>query len=585
MTTQLIAEEGHLKGLTIPLDEGEEWTLGRDPEESQVVLQDPSCSRKHLLLKKTSEGLIAENLSETNPVLLNDHPLEAPTPLQKGNTLTIGETVFRLVEKEDEEAEESTEPRQTIFEETTDEDKGILAEIDFDLTETGRYLLKVIHGPNTGAEFSMQKGTTYILGTDPASCDVVFHDTSVSRQHARLIVNDDDTLSVEDLSSKNGTVVDNQRITAKATLTPNILVTLGTTSFIIYDREGEMHTIISPILPQIVKSLQKEEEKEVEEKPPTAQEVQEQKEEKEEKTQTALGAFIVTGILLGLFVLVGIGITTLFQQKPVEEQTKYNITQELDKALAPFPSVTKSFNKTTGRLLLVGHVLTASDRSQLLYNLQGLPFIQSVDSSGIVIDEYAWKEVNQILAKNPEWKGVSIYAQKPGQFILTGSLKTRKDANDLNTYISSVFPYPDLLKKEIIVEEDIVLQVQNSLAGAGIRNIDIKFNNGELTLTGGVSDKKVKEFDAIVANFEKIPGIRGVKKVITEIGPEASLVNITNKYKVSGVSKQGGNVNVVINGRILTKGDVLDGMTITEIKNNYIMLEKDGIQYRIDYSQ
>jgi len=152
------------------------------------------------------------------------------------------------------------QPNHSIFDEEPS-DKHKLAEINFGILETGRWLLKVISGPNNGAEFSMQAGNSYIIGTDPNACDIVFHDTSVSRQHTRITVNSDDTLLVEDLKSRNGTLVDGERLQGKSPLPSNTLVALGTSSFVIFDREGEMQTIISPLMPSIVKTLQADEAK------------------------------------------------------------------------------------------------------------------------------------------------------------------------------------------------------------------------------------------------------------------------------------------------------------------------------------
>ena len=56
-------------------------------------------------------------------------------------------------------------------------------------------------------------------------------------------------------------------------------------------------------------------------------------------------------------------------------------------------------------MILIGHVLTVTDRNLLLYNLQGLKFIKNIDDSGLIIDEYVWKNINQILNKNQIGKG------------------------------------------------------------------------------------------------------------------------------------------------------------------------------------
>lgn len=69
----------------------------------------------------------------------------------------------------------------------------------------------------------------------------------------------DDELIIQDQKSRNGVLISGIQIDQQDSLLPGNIVTLGTTSFIVYDREGEMHTIISPLLPSIVKVLQGEE--------------------------------------------------------------------------------------------------------------------------------------------------------------------------------------------------------------------------------------------------------------------------------------------------------------------------------------
>lgn len=824
MAAKLVAEEGIQKGLILSLDDGNEWVIGRDPDACQLLIEDPSASRKHLLCKKTPDGIFLQNLSTTNPVLINDEEVLEPRLLHNGDLVKIGAGAYRFYseeeaqlldqgeisqiinkdpngnelndqnifevdlsekakepakeeshqetsESENEEPEfdidtsktaedtpakaqetispekkpepiennaelpefdieseteektfqntqepnlnahsedasleepefeiemppeeeikenlenssnmqnegnspdEKTEKLSNLEEnveipeknvedlpETTEkslemahqegidgqeskssgmdqeaqpseqedkdrnemktidqpteneeilqedlepehisifdqsDEKPIYPEINFDLTETGRWLLKVVGGPNHGAEFTMQPASTYIIGTDPNSCDIVFHDTSVSRQHAKISVNEDETLTLEDLKSRNGTFVDGKPLTGKDTVPTNTLISMGTSSFVVYDREGEMQTIISPLLPSIVKVL-KEEPKEpapvAEQAPLKPVEVAApapvvEPPKKKEHAHDVLGAFILIAIITGLFVIIGIGTTTLFKSQPVVTQQLIHPDRDLTQALAAFPNVKYSFNRSTGRLLLVGHVLTASDKNQLLYNLQGLNYIRSMDDSGVIIDEGVWREINQVLSQNPNWKGISIHSPTPGHFVISGYLKTRKQAEQLWDYISSNFPYLDLLEKRVIVEEDVVTSIGNNLQNNGFREVSIQMNEGEVILSGTIPSGKMMDFDKALASVKDIPGVRNIKNFVTELAPEQSLINISDKYEITGVSHLGSVTSVVINGRILTRGDVLDGMTITSIKPNAVFLEKDGTKYRIDFSK
>lgn len=705
MSAKLVAEEGIQKGLVLSLEDGNEWVIGRDPDACQLLIEDPSASRKHLLCRKTPEGITAQNLSSTNPASINEEFIKEPRLLHNGDIVKIGAGLYRFyaedeaqlmdqgevsqilsaanvdengfeshlgnekalnapqeenpllnpsessnsienesieqpenpVHKQDiipseqeienpesqapsesadiqeqpldtpqEEHHEDTpvdtppspqenfeehEDHLSIFEESAEESK--FPEINFDLTETGRWLLKVVGGPNHGAEFTMQPTSTYIIGTDPNSCDIVFHDTSVSRQHAKITLNEDDTISLEDLKSRNGTFVDGKPLKGKETIPTNTLILMGTSSFVVYDREGEMQTIISPLLPSIVKVLQEEPKKE---EPLPAAPLKPAEEikpiepieppKKKEHTHDALGAFILIAIITGLFVIIGIGTTTLFKSQPVVSQQVINPDHDLTQALAAFPKVKYSFNRSTGRLLIVGHVLTNSDKNQILYNLQGLNYIRSIDDSGVIIDEGVWREINQIISQNPNWKGISIQAPTPGQFVISGYLKTRKQSEQLWDYISTNFPYLDLLEKRVIVEEDVVSSIGTILQNNGYKDVTAQMNEGEVILSGNIPAGKKSLFDKTLTAIKEIPGVRNIKNFVTELAPEQSMINISDRYEITGVSSQGtANTSVVINGRILTRGDALDGMTITSIKPNAVFLEKDGIKYRIDYNR
>ncbi|MEM1283483.1 MAG: type III secretion system inner membrane ring subunit SctD [Chlamydiota bacterium] len=491
--------------------------------------------------------------------------------------------------------------RDTIFDEEAAEEEALLADINFDMIETGRWLLKVIGGPNTGAEFTMRAGASYLLGTDPNSCDVIFNDTSVSRQQARIQVSSDDIITIEDQGSRNGTLVDGQRLEERHGLEPNIVVNIGTSAFVIFDREGEMHTIISPLLPSIVKVLQQEdnpleemdaldEEAAFEEQTAaaaaaTAQAEEEatlRKKELKEKSSTTLTAFIMIAIITGTFVTLGIGMVTLFQSAPVELHNVEDSNLVLEEALARFPGVEYTFNKSTGNLMIVGHVLTDNALRQLRYNLEGLQFIKNADDSGVVIDEKVWQDLNPTLSRNPAWRGVTLQANAPGQFMLTGYLKNRDQMESLVEYMTANFLYLDHLQYRVIVEEDLIAKTRLDLSEAGFQNINVSVNNGDVILQGVIPNSLHDSFEKVLTEISKIPGVRNVQDYVTEIAQAKSTIDITDRYLVTGVSRTGGNVSVVIDGRIVSKGDILDGMTITEITTQAVFLERDNVNYRID---
>lgn len=631
MTAKLISEEGDLTGLVLSLDNGSEWIIGRDSEECQLVIPDLLISRRHARAYVTPEGIYIENLSETNPLVVNDEEIiDQPILLHHGDNVKFGNEVFRYytdseahildsdfsteemeqealtdaptpIEDEDLiEAQEdlnalidpqSEKPQDTIFEEN-EEDFASVAEINFGLADFGRWLIKVVNGPNNGAEFYMQSGYSYLLGTDPKTCDIVFHDKSVSRQHARITVTEDDQLYIEDLNSKNGVLVSGRQVEGKETLEPTNIVTLGTTAFIVYDREGEMQTIISPLLPSIVKVLQAEEEKNTTSKDlgepfiPANETIEETLAVKptQQSNKSHFGKSLLFAALIGLFLIVGIGTHALFKNDPVEEVINTHAEEAITKAMAAYPSVKWAYNKSTGSVLLIGHVSSAAEKSQLLYSLHSIPSaVKTIDDSGIVIDEGVWREANSILSKTPAFQGITIHSPEAGKFILSGTLKTRQQAEQLYDYVGINFPYLDLLKRDVVVEEDILHQIQGWLLDSGFNSVSVKMIDGEVTLTGSIPANLEGKFPELLDKIRGIHGVRTVYNLTQSITADLGVKNITGQYQVTGSTKIGNNYTVQINGRILSEGDSIDNMLITKITPNGVFLEDGNKKFRIDY--
>lgn len=488
----------------------------------------------------------------------------------------------------------------TLFDEE-DTEKQEIAHVDFDLLDTtGRWFLKVLSGPNTGAEFSMQHGTSYLIGTDGATCDIVFQDLSVSRQHARVTIDTQDHVNIEDLNSRNGTFIDGEKLSGKKAITANVLVSMGTTTFMLIDREGERQTIVSPVLQPTAAEKREETavKASIDANPPEGlaplqeavfepiqSEVEriKEKERKEARISQAISALVVLASITGLLIVVGVGTTFLFKTEELQQEKVEKPDQIISGALQEYPSVRYSFNPATGKLLLIGHVLTSVDRSRILDALTDFKFIKEIDYSNVVIDELVWREINQLIAKNPNFRGVTMSSPVAGKFVLSGFLKTRKEAEELNNYVSQNFSYLDLLEKRVIVEEEVKTQILQKLADAGFRNIRINFTDGDLTITGSISNGSMPRYQEVLDEIKTIAGVRQVRSYVAEVAPEQAMVNISSRYQVTGHSLQGTSLTVVINGKILMKGDILDGMTITDIQPSAVFLEKEGVKYRIDF--
>ncbi|MCF7806239.1 MAG: FHA domain-containing protein, partial [Simkaniaceae bacterium] len=364
MAAFLIAEEGILAGTNLPLVEEEEWILGRDPDVCFHVLADPMVSRKHALIRLQDAHYFIENLSSTNPVMVNGENVIDPIELQEDDMIQIGSSTFRfshsLPEQPLNPLSESTEETQTanLFDDIRPEEDFSLGRLSFTTEIQSRWMIKVTAGPNAGAEFTIRAGESYILGKDSNQADILFQDLSVSRQHARLTCSEEEVVSIEDLGSRNGVLINGSLSEGITELKSQDLVAMGTTAFLVIDREATRETIYSPpsVSRYIDHELSEDERKEAKEK---AHDLEEELILKRNWKETLIPfRHLMIGFLLLILVASGvIGVISLFQTSTVTI-AKRDEMGELKKLLHNFPGVQFTFNPDTGELFLVGHVVT-----------------------------------------------------------------------------------------------------------------------------------------------------------------------------------------------------------------------------------
>ncbi len=563
MPGYLIAEEGPLSGVVLRLEEGTEWTIGRDPDVATFVLEDPMVSRKHVIIHITSEGFLLENLSSVNPVTQNGKIVTESVLLEEGDILQIGSTFFRFSRTPPVLEEEPKLPEEEL------EEAVLSSPLDT------RWLMKVVTGPNAGAEFALEKSKTYVIGKDPNVCDVVFHDLSVSRQHAKLIVDDQEHVFIEDMGSRNGVLVNGELIAERHLISSQDLVALGTTTFLLIDRQQVRETIVSSaVFPSIPAGFEGAREA----APLTPRPVREWKEMRISKNHliwSGFGAFFLFLLIFGIF--------SLFKVEPVVISEKHE-SEHIQDVVKNYPDVQFSFSEGSGKLFLVGHVLTNVEKQELLYAISSLSFITEIDDN-VVVDEYVWQNMNALLMTNPAWQGISIHSPSPGRFVMKGYLERPEDAQALSDYINVNFPYLDRLENQVVVEGNLATQIQSILIEKGFAGVVFQLNNGELVLSGRVDEKQKRAYEEMLSHFRALMGVRSVKNFVVLATEETSRIDLTEKYQVTGSSKkEDKEVFVLINGKIVGKGDLLDGMTITTIQPNMVLLEKDGLKFRINYN-
>ncbi len=629
MPAHLIAAEGPQRGLILNLESGEEWTIGRDPDTCDLVVEDSTVSRKHARLNKTTEGVYLKNLSRVNPTLINEAEKTEPVLLQEGDRIQVGNTVFVYSEEaipdltpppkktakkkkksgyddifgDIEPPEEAPpeppqasplsfddnagelrippsppKPEMTAYD-TIFEDTGGEEELPFHLISETPLMLKVISGPNAGAEIGIDKGRIYTIGKDPNSCDIVFQDISVSRNHARLEVNDDGVIEIEDLGSKNGTVINGSTITEKKQISPQDLVSLGTTVFMMIDREAPQETLYSPIMSSY-------------EQPPSteSQEPEEfiEEEKKEEKTwkkdPIPTKYLVAGGSAAAIFLIMFLSFFSLFKSNGIEMVQKEPIT-EIKEALAKFTDVQFSYNPGSGRLFLVGHVLTPVDYQEMKYRLGQINFIHAIEDN-VVIDEGVWKMMNDIISNTPAWRGVSIHSPSAGKFVANGYIPSLEEANQLYEYFTVNFPYLDRLENNVVIEQTLNAQLQALIGAQSLGAVTFQLTNGNVILSGMYNQDLDSEFKKLLKEINAVKGITSVKNFAIPTHPSKAGIDLTQQYQITGTSEYDGRgYSAIMNGKIYTLGDQVDGMKITAIEPSTILLEKDGLKYKIDYTR
>ena len=208
----------------------------------------------------------------------------------------------------------------------------------------------------------------------------------------------------------------------------------------------------------------------------------------------------------------------------------------------------------------------------------------------MIDDEAVWQEMNILLSKKPEFKGISMQSPEPGIFVISGYLKTEEQAACLVDYLNLHFNYLSLLDNKVVVETQVMKALAGHLIQSGFANVHVAFTNGEAVLTGYINNKDADKFRTVVQELQDIAGIRVVKNFVVLLPAEEGVIDLNmrypGRYRVTGFSKCGDiSINVVVNGRILTRGDILDGMTVTSIQPHCIFLEREGLKYKIEYNK
>lgn len=628
MKFQLIAQNTSLETIEADFSDKDRVQIGG--EGSDILLdQGFAIEGIWLEIQQTDTGYLLR--SNRDDVLVNDLLASTPIPLVDGDLVQIGEEQYSFAlpepsespepsknsdeeetpETADELSDTEKEFLNTIANEGTERDthseeslalededifaashasqteEGTVSEIDVDL-ETSHWLLKVLTGPNSGAQMNLTDDKSYLIGSDPGSCDIVLTDLSVSKKHLRLTPQESGLLQIEDLNSRNGVLISGEKIKGTVEQENSALITAGATTFMVVDRLKEQQTLVTPGI-SAEKELQESDTSES--SPQKTKSLKKKTGKKATKFQFKAPVFGKNIIALTIFVFVSLfvtyGIYSLFDEESliIKKERGPGQLQELTALLEEYPYFDFQFSEATGHLELSGHILTLNEKSQLLSSIKSLSFIKKIETTNLIVDELVWQQFNLSLEKN--FKGVVLSGELPGEFLLSGILKTQAQGEDLARYLSINFPYTQLLINRVVIEEQLASSINDRLQSIAPNELLGELNNGELVIVGTIALSSQKALEEFLGQLRTLPGINSVRNLVVEQSRDngSGYIDISDQYEVTGFTKEvDANVNIIINGRILKRGDTLDQMTIISIRPRAVILERDQIKYRIEYN-
>jgi pSer/pThr/pTyr-binding forkhead associated (FHA) protein len=83
-----VSDEGG-EGQSFTLGEGEEITLGRDPDQSSFTVQDASASRRHCTISRQDGAILLKNEGSSNGTFVNEQRVRE-IQVKAGDILRIG---------------------------------------------------------------------------------------------------------------------------------------------------------------------------------------------------------------------------------------------------------------------------------------------------------------------------------------------------------------------------------------------------------------------------------------------------------------------------------------------------------------
>ena len=161
--------------------------IGRDKQDSDIILSEKTISRKHSLLRRKDDEFVFIDLQSTNGSFINQQSVFQQTTLHDGDIISLGSPTSR------------------------------------------HFRFQLQSNREEAATFQLAPQQHWIIGRDRQSDICLSSDPTVSSAHARVILRKHG-LYLEDLTSLNGTYLNGEKV-QKAKILPGDTIVVGSTSF------------------------------------------------------------------------------------------------------------------------------------------------------------------------------------------------------------------------------------------------------------------------------------------------------------------------------------------------------------------
>jgi len=235
--------------LTAVIDQegGSPRALTHESNKRKIVLgRDASCdfnipvssiSRNHATIVEEDQVYLIEDLGSTHGTLINGKKLDAGEKkvLHSGDVIEVPKSKITChIESEKVVSAEPGEATQAVASRAV---AGILGRLG-DSDEDGAYF-RALNGPDEGARYVISQNLSEWVFGRSKECEFTLNDANISRRHA-LVRKDWEGITIEDLGSKNGVVINGKKILKPRRLKSEDEITIGPIKLVFVDPDSAL---------------------------------------------------------------------------------------------------------------------------------------------------------------------------------------------------------------------------------------------------------------------------------------------------------------------------------------------------------